>query len=55
MMIGLLLTSEQFSVGLRWRLFLIAGLGRGIVEWDQAADLLAKNQTKKRDDSIPVP
>jgi hypothetical protein len=46
--IGLLLTSDRFSeaIGLRWRLFLIAGLGRAITEWERAASLLENQNTK---------
>jgi rhodanese-related sulfurtransferase len=40
MVIGMFLSSDHFTIGLRWRLFLIAGLGRGIVEWERAAILL---------------
>jgi rhodanese-related sulfurtransferase len=43
MLIGMLLSSEVFTVGLRWRLFLVAGLGRGIVEWERAATLLGQD------------
>ena len=38
--IGSLLCSERFSIGLRWRLFLIKWLYRGIREWDSAAEIL---------------
>ena len=39
---GMLLSTERSTeaVGLRWRLFLIAGLGRGIVECEQAASII---------------
>lgn len=40
MVVGILLSSERFSVGLRWRLFLTAGLGRGIIEWERVASIL---------------
>jgi hypothetical protein len=48
--IGLFLTSDRFadSLGFRWRLFLIAGLGRAIVSWDHAALLLAQSAKPKR-------
>ena len=55
MLIGLLLTNEHFSISLRWRLFLIAGLGRGIVEWEQAAVILELNTVRRRNESIPKP
>ena len=48
LIVGLLLTNDRFAVALRWRLFLIAGLGRGIVEWGQAASILQENEKKKR-------
>jgi hypothetical protein len=46
--IGLLLTSDRFSeaIGLRWRLFLVAGLGRAIADWERAALLLATQNNK---------
>ena len=37
MVIGFLLCNSRFSIGLRWRLFLIKWLHRGIREWDAAA------------------
>ena len=40
MIVGVLLSSERFSISLRWRLFLTAGLGRGIIEWERVAALL---------------
>ena len=48
MVIGLLLCSDRFSIGLRWRLFLIKWLNRGIREWDLAAALLSAQDTKNR-------
>jgi len=42
--IGLLLSSDHFSMGIRWRLFLIAGLGHAIVEWDRAASIIASQK-----------
>jgi hypothetical protein len=43
--IGNFLESERFvkTLGLRWRLFLISGLAKGIREWENAADILAKH------------
>lgn len=42
MIIGSLLTSEEFaSMGLRWRLFLVSGLGRGVKEWEESGTILA--------------
>lgn len=40
MIVGLLLSSDRFAIGLRWRLFLTAGLGRGIIEWERVASIL---------------
>jgi Sec7-like guanine-nucleotide exchange factor len=40
LVVGLLLSSDRFSVSLRWRLFLTAGLGRGIIEWERTAAIL---------------
>jgi Sec7 domain/Domain of unknown function (DUF1981) len=45
MVIGLLLCNDRFSIGLRWRLFLIKWLYRGIREWDSAAILLSTRPT----------
>jgi len=41
MVVGLLLCSERFSIGLRWRMFLVKWLYRGVREWDVAAELLS--------------
>jgi brefeldin A-inhibited guanine nucleotide-exchange protein len=43
MIIGSLLTSGEYSesMGLRWKLFLTSGLGRGVKEWEEAGTLLA--------------
>jgi hypothetical protein len=43
--IGKFLESERFvkTLGLRWRLFLVSSLGKGIREWETAATILAKN------------
>jgi hypothetical protein len=43
MVIGMLLSTDRFAIGLRWKLFLIAGLGHAILQWEQAAEILAKN------------
>jgi Domain of unknown function (DUF1981)/Sec7 domain len=37
MVVGFLLCNSRFSMGLRWRLFLIKWLHRGIREWDAAS------------------
>lgn len=52
--IGLLLGSERFNIGLRWRLFLVAGLGHAIVEWEHAAGLV-EGRKLKVDESTPLP
>ena len=43
MIIGSLLMNEKYaeSMGQRWRLFLIAGLGRAVKEWEEAGTILA--------------
>lgn len=43
MIIGSLLMNEKYaeSIGQRWRLFLIAGLGRAVKEWEEAGTILA--------------
>jgi hypothetical protein len=48
--IGKFLESERFSktLGLRWRIFLVSGLGKGIRDWDQAATILAQNPGKNK-------
>ena len=46
--IGSLLCNERFSIGLRWRLFLIKWLYRGIREWDSAAALLVSTTDTKQ-------
>jgi hypothetical protein len=44
MVIGMLLSTDRFAIGLRWRLFLIAGLGQAILQWEQAAILLESSK-----------
>lgn len=48
MVIGVLLGAERFakSLGLRWRLFLVTGLGKAIPHWEYAAKLIAENNSK---------
>lgn len=48
MVIGLLLCSDRFTIGFRWRLFLIKWLHRGIREWDLAASILASHDADRR-------
>lgn len=55
MVIGLLLTSERFSIGLRWRLFLIKWLNRGVREWEAAAEILSPEATSQPPLSSPRP
>jgi hypothetical protein len=55
MIVGLLLTNNHYAIALRWRLFLVAGLGRGIIEWDQAASILDQRHPLKGDDTAPKP
>ena len=55
MVIGMLLSSDRFSIGLRWRLFLVAGIGRGIVEWERAAMLLERNAKSNDQSTVPPP
>jgi hypothetical protein len=47
MIIGSLLTGGEYSesMGLRWKLFLTSGLGRGVKEWEEAGTLLANRAT----------
>ena len=53
--IGSLLTDERFvdSIAMRWRLFLVTGLGRSIREWEQAASVISKFGSKSQ--KIPMP
>lgn len=55
MVIGLLLSSDRFSIGLRWRLFLIAGLGRGIIEWEQAGSILLRSKMRAAGENSTSP
>jgi len=55
MVIGLLLTSERFSIGLRWRLFLMKWLNRGVREWDAAAEVLSPQALSQPPLSSPRP
>ena len=56
MIIGSLLTDERFerSIAVRWRLFLVAGLGRSVREWEQAASVISKYGSKNQA-STPMP
>jgi len=53
MAIGQFLNSERLAVALRWRLFLINGLGRGIIDWERAAALAPPTTTKTATSRIP--
>ena len=55
MVVGLLLTSERFSIGLRWRIFLVKWLNRGVREWDSAAEILTPNATSQQTLTSPRP
>lgn len=50
MVIGSFLGGERFveSLGLRWRVFLVAGLGKAIGDWEYAATLVAENKPKTK-------
>lgn len=52
--IGLLLSSDHCTIGLRWKLFLIAGVGHAIVEWERAASILG-DHTPGADDTTALP
>lgn len=54
MVVGELLSSTRFSIEMRWRLFLIAGLGNGIIDWERAASELAVKNVSD-DHLIPRP
>jgi hypothetical protein len=48
--IGTFLEGERFAktLGLRWRLFLVTGLGKAIREWERAASILANNPSGEK-------
>lgn len=48
--IGKFLEGERFAktLGLRWRLFLVSGLGKSIRDWECAASILAMNPAKTK-------
>jgi brefeldin A-inhibited guanine nucleotide-exchange protein len=48
MVIGSFLDSERYSktLGLRWRIFLVSGVGRAIRDWERAATILATHGDK---------
>ena len=52
--IGKLMETERFnkSLSLRWRLFLISGLGRAIKDWENAARIIANNSSRNSDPYI---
>ena len=53
--IGTFLTGERFSnsLGLRWRLFLVSGLGKAIRDWERAASIIAEHGLKTRTRGSP--
>ena len=50
MVIGSFLGSERFlrTLGLRWRLFLVSGVGKAIRDWEVAANILANYSGKSK-------
>jgi Sec7-like guanine-nucleotide exchange factor len=48
--IGKFLESERFvkTLGLRWRIFLVSGVAKGIREWQTAAELLSQHSDKSK-------
>jgi brefeldin A-inhibited guanine nucleotide-exchange protein len=50
LVIGSFLGGERFSktLGLRWRLFLISGLGKAIRDWERAATILSDQKDKQK-------
>ncbi|GAX26099.1 hypothetical protein FisN_42Hh007 [Fistulifera solaris] len=50
--VGRLLTNDSLAISMKWSLFLIAGLGAGIQDWEEAASLLTKGM-KKREEPLP--
>jgi brefeldin A-inhibited guanine nucleotide-exchange protein len=57
LVIGSLLTDAKHSasMGLRWRLFLTTGLGRGVQEWEYAAKLLLEHSVSPTSAIISPP
>lgn len=59
MVIGSLLTNEAIveSMGLHWYTFLMSGLGKGIRNWERAAEIVDSNSPpdKARSDAMPSP
>lgn len=55
MVIGYLLTDESIveSMGIHWYIFLTTGLGKGIRDWERAADIM--DSKTPRPDSTPSP
>mmetsp|Transcript_59904 Transcript_59904/g.147208 ORF Transcript_59904/g.147208 Transcript_59904/m.147208 type:complete len:2160 (-) Transcript_59904:645-7124(-) len=55
--IGKFLESERFvkTLGLRWRLFLVTSVGKGIRDWESAAVILKKNAGESTVHRSPVP
>ncbi len=48
MVIGSLLTDEKFveSMGMQWFILLTSGLGKGIKEWERAAEIIDSKTTR---------
>lgn len=56
-LIGTFLEGERFAktLGLRWRLFLVTGLGKAIQEWERAASILSEHQVRTKNIGISTP
>ncbi|KAL9190141.1 hypothetical protein ACHAXT_007352 [Thalassiosira profunda] len=55
MVIGSLLTDKSMveSMGVHWYLFLTSGLGKGIRDWERAANILDSNSAQEVSDASP--
>jgi len=53
--IGKFMETERFDklLSLRWRLFLISGVGRAIKDWEKAAEIIASHSGRDNDPSVP--
>jgi len=54
MVIGMLLCNETYAkrIGTRWFLFLMKGLGQGILDWENAADVVGLSAEDSQNQSI---
>lgn len=57
MVIGSLLMNERFidAIAMRWRTFLVAGLGRGIRDWEHAASVIRSYGSKTANSQTHLP